>query len=140
MSEVPYASVVSNLMYTMVCTRPDIAQAVRVVTRYMSNPGKEHWRAIKWILRYMKGNSDMTLCYDGTDVSLHRYVDSDFADDVDSWRSITDYVFIFGSGAVSWESRLQKIIVLSTMEAEYVAVTESLQGVDMVEEFYERAC
>ena len=81
MSEVPYASVVSNLMYTMVCTRPDIAQAVRVVTRYMSNPGKEHWRAIKWILRYMKGNSDMTLCYDGTDVRLHGYVDSNFAGD-----------------------------------------------------------
>ena len=50
--------------------------------RYMSNPGKEHWRAVKWILRYLKRSSDMTLCYDGTDVQLLGYVDSDFVGNV----------------------------------------------------------
>ena len=64
MLEVSYASVVGSLMYAMVCTRPDIAQAVRVVSRYMSKPEKEHRRAVKLILRYLKGSSDMTLCYD----------------------------------------------------------------------------
>jgi hypothetical protein len=52
MSKVPYASAVGSLMYAMVCTRPDIAHAVGVVSRYMNNPGKEHWMAVKWILRY----------------------------------------------------------------------------------------
>jgi len=67
----------------------------------------------------------MILCYDGTDDRLHGYVDSDFAGDVDSQKSTTDYVFTLGSGAVSWVSRLQKIVALSTMEVEYVAATEA---------------
>ena len=54
MSNVPYASAVGILMYTIVCTRSNIAQAVKVVSRYMSNPGQEHWRAVKWIMRYLK--------------------------------------------------------------------------------------
>ena len=55
MSKVPYASTVGSLMYAMVFTRPDIAHAVGVVSRYMNNPGKEHWMAVKWILRYLRG-------------------------------------------------------------------------------------
>jgi len=73
-------------MYIMVCIRPGIAQVIRVVSRYMSNPGKEQWRVVRWTLRYLKGSSDMT-CYDGTNVRLHEYVDFDFAGDVDSWKS-----------------------------------------------------
>ena len=67
----------------------------------------------------------MALCYEGKDVCLHRYVDSDFAGDVDSRRSINGYVFTLGSGAVIWVSRLQKIVVLSTTEVEYVTATET---------------
>ena len=67
----------------------------------------------------------MSLCYDGMDVQLMGYVDSDFAGDVNSRRSTTDYVFTLGSGAVSWVSRLQKIVALSMTEAEYVAATET---------------
>jgi hypothetical protein len=55
MSRVPYSSTVGSLMYAMVCTRPDIAHAVGVVSRYMNNPGKEHWEEVKWILRYLRG-------------------------------------------------------------------------------------
>ena len=68
MSEVSYASAVGSLMYVMVCTRPNISQAVGVVSRYMSNPEKELWRAVKWISRYLKGNSGTALCYGGTNV------------------------------------------------------------------------
>jgi len=114
--EVLYASVVGSLMYVMVCTRPEITQAIRVVSRYISNPRNEHWRAMKWILRYLKGNSDMSLCYGGTDVQVLGYVDSDFAGDIDSRRSTISHVFTLGSGVVSWISRLQKIVALSTME------------------------
>eukprot|EP00253_Pinus_taeda_P004050 PITA_04050 len=65
MSKVPYASAVGSLMYAMVCTRPDIAHAVGVVSRYMNNPGKEHWMAVKWILRYLKGTTNQALCFGG---------------------------------------------------------------------------
>ena len=63
LSKVPYASVIGSLMYSMVCIRPDIAHAVGVVSRYMNNPGKEHWMAVKWILRYLKGTTDQALCF-----------------------------------------------------------------------------
>ena len=65
MSRVPYSSVVDRLMYEMVCTRPDIAHVVGVVRRYMNNPGKEHWEAVKWILRYLRGTSTDALCLAG---------------------------------------------------------------------------
>ena len=50
-------------MYSMVYTRPDIAHVVGVVSRYMSNPGKEHWKAVKWLLRYLRGTSSISLCF-----------------------------------------------------------------------------
>ena len=62
MAKIPYASAMGSLMYVMVCTRPDIAQAVGVVSRFMQNPGKEHWETIKWILIYLKGTMDIGLC------------------------------------------------------------------------------
>jgi len=77
----------------------------------------------------------MALCYNGMDVRLHGYVDSDFADDVDNRRSITGYVFTLGSAAVSWVSRLQNIIVLSTTEAEYVAATKAYNELIWLNDF-----
>ena len=63
MSHVPYANVVGSLMYAMVCTRPDISHAISVVSRYMANPGKEHWQAMKWLLRYLCGTLDVGLLF-----------------------------------------------------------------------------
>jgi len=68
---IPYSSAVGRLMYAMVCTRPDIAHAVEVVSRFLSNSGKEHWEAVKWILRYLKGSSNKCLCFRGSE-NLHR--------------------------------------------------------------------
>jgi len=89
MSKVPYASIVGSLMYAMVCTRPDIAHAVGVVSRYMNNPRKEHWMAVKWILRYLKGTTNQALCFGGSNISLQGYVDADMAGDKDNKRSTT---------------------------------------------------
>ncbi|CAA0839486.1 Uncharacterized mitochondrial protein AtMg00810 [Striga hermonthica] len=63
MAGVPYSSAVGSLMYAMVCTRPDIAHAVGVVSRYLSNPGKDHWEAVKWILSYLKGSANKSLSF-----------------------------------------------------------------------------
>ena len=70
MSRIPYSSVVGSLMYGMVCTRPDIAHAVGVVSMYMNNPSKENWKALKWILRYLRGTSTYALCFGGSDTTL----------------------------------------------------------------------
>jgi hypothetical protein len=137
MSRVPYSSAVGSLMYAMVCTRPDIAHAVGVVSRYMNNPGKEHWEVVKWILRYLRGTTTHALCFGGSDTFLQGYVDSDMAGDKDSRRSTTGYVFTIGGTTVSWISKLQKVVALSTTEAEYVAATEASKEMIWLQRFME---
>ena len=128
MSKVPYSNAVGSLMYAMVCTRPDISQAVGVVSRYMHDPGKEHWQAVKWILRYILNTGDVGLKFE-KDENLGQcvvgYVDSDYAGDLDRRRSTTGYVFTLAKAPVSWRSTLQSTVALSTTEAEYMAVTEA---------------
>ena len=130
MMYVPYASAVGSMMYAMVCTRPDISQAVSVVSRYMGNPGRMHWQAVKWILRYLRGTSNVGLIFDrnhNTSNSIVGYVDSDYAGDLDKRRSLTGYIFTLSGSAISWKATLQSTIALSTTEAEYMAATEAVK-------------
>ncbi|KAH9288452.1 hypothetical protein KI387_032569, partial [Taxus chinensis] len=137
MTRVPYASAVGGLMYAMICTRPDIAHVVGVMSRYMANPGKEHWKVVQWILRYLKGTFSMQLCYGGSNISLCGYVDSNMVGDLDCRRSTTGYIFTVGGMTVSWISRLQKVVALSTTEAEYVAATEAIKEMIWMSRFME---
>lgn len=126
MQKVPYSQAVGSLMYAMVCTRPDLAYPLSVVSRFMSNPGREHWKAVKRIFRYLKGTSDIGLLYAADqNCTMAGYTDSDFAGDVDKRRSLSGYVFTFAGSVVSWKSTLQPTVSLSTTEAEYVAMTEA---------------
>nr|GEV77678.1 retrotransposon protein, putative, Ty1-copia subclass [Tanacetum cinerariifolium] len=92
-SKVPYANAVGSLMYLMVFTRPNIAYAVSVVSRYLANPGKNHWEAVKWILKYLRGTTNVGLVY-GTNRSNHvdvtGFVDSDYAMDPDKGRDVLE--------------------------------------------------
>ena len=137
MAKVPYASAIGSLMYAAVCTRPDISHAVGVVSRFASNPGKEHWEAVKWVMRYLRGSTDLPLCFGRSKLTVQGFVDADFAGDQDTRKSTTGYVFMVGSTAVSWVSRLQKIVTLSTTEAEYVAVTEAAKEMIWLNGFME---
>ncbi|KAE8705387.1 hypothetical protein F3Y22_tig00110429pilonHSYRG00978 [Hibiscus syriacus] len=137
MVKVPYASTIRSLMYAMVCTRLDISHAVGAVSRYMNNPGKVRWEAVKWILRYMRGTTNKTLYFKAKDTILTGYVDTDLAKNVDIRRSTTGYVYTLGGTAVSWVSQLQKIVALSTTEAKYVAVTEASKEMVWLQSFLE---
>eukprot|EP00253_Pinus_taeda_P025872 PITA_25872 len=106
MSRIPYANVVGCLMYAMVCTRLDISHAVGVVSRYMANLGKEHWSTVKWVLRYLRGTSSYCISYNKSSEFVCRYVDSDFAGDLNKRRSTSGYVFTLAGGAISWMSKL----------------------------------
>nr|GEW89913.1 retrovirus-related Pol polyprotein from transposon TNT 1-94 [Tanacetum cinerariifolium]GEW89916.1 retrovirus-related Pol polyprotein from transposon TNT 1-94 [Tanacetum cinerariifolium] len=130
MSKVPYANAVGSLMYLMVCTRPDIAYAVSVVSRYLANPGKNHWEAVKWILKYFWGTANVGLMYGtnpGNHVDVTGFVDSDYAKDPDKGRFITGYAFLVQGCVVSWKATLQHVVALSTTEAEYMALTEAMK-------------
>ncbi|CAA0829662.1 cysteine-rich RLK (RECEPTOR-like protein kinase) 8 [Striga hermonthica] len=131
-----YATAIGSLMYAMVCTQPDIAHAVGVVSRFMSNPGVMHWEAVKWILRYLRGTKDQALVFGRGTLTLSGFVDADFAgSDLDKRRSTTGYVFTYGGTTVSWISKLQKIVTLSTTEAKYVAVTEAAKELVWLQNF-----
>ena len=123
---VPYCNVVGSLMYGMIGTRPDLAYAVRLVSRFMSNPLKEHWEAVKWILRYIKGITEVCLKFKkGSEFKLYGLCDSDYAGDLDKRRSISSYAFVSSGGAISWKSNLQGVVALSTTEAEFLSMTEA---------------
>ena len=96
MSKTPYASAVGSLMYAMVCTRPDLSQAVSMVSRYMHDPGVGYWDVVKWILRYIRGTLNVGLVYErdttGGQLCIG-YVDSDYTENLDKCRSTTRYVF-----------------------------------------------
>ncbi|GKV35980.1 hypothetical protein SLEP1_g44167 [Rubroshorea leprosula] len=124
MSSIPYSSAIGSLMYAMVCTRPDNAHVVGVVSRFLSDLGKIHWEAIKWVFKYLRGTTKLCLTFGQTEPILKGYRDADMAGDLDNRKSISGYLFTFAGGAVSWQSKLQKCVALSTTEAEYIAATE----------------
>ena len=120
-----YQSAVGSLMYAMLGTRPDLAFAVSVVSRYASNPNEAHWQAVKRIFRYIKGTIGLKLTYRGKMDDLTGYSDADWAGDHDTRRSTSGFVFNVGSGAISWQSKRQPTVALSTCEAEYMAQTQA---------------
>jgi len=122
----PYREAVGSLMYLMVGTRPDLAFAIGTLSQFVSCYGKEHCAAIKRVLRYVKGSMDKGLVFEkNSSCVLQGFSDPDWAGDHETRRSTTDFTFIFGGAAVSWGSKLQKTVALSTMEAENMALCEA---------------
>jgi len=122
----PYREAVGSVMYLMVGTRPDLAFAVGKLSRFVSCYGKEHWAAIKRVLRYVKRSMDKWLVFDkNSSCVLQGFSDADWAGDHETRRSTKGFTFIFGGAAVSRGSKLQKTVALSTMEAEYMALCEA---------------
>jgi len=128
MRSIPYLAAVGALMYLATTTRPDIAYSVGVLARFNSNPGWTHWLAVKHLMRYIRGTLDYSLTY-SPDPSCPElfttYSDTDHGGCKDSGRSTGGYLVKMGSGAVSWCSKLQTVVALSTTEAEYMAAVQA---------------
>jgi len=126
-AENPYSALVGSMLYLSVCTRPDIAQAVGVLCKYMAAPTSEHWAAARGVLRYLMSTAALGITFgvgsggSSSCSELLGYSDADFAGDVDTRRSTTAYVFLLNHGAISWSSRRQTTVAASTAEAEYMA-------------------
>ncbi len=114
-------------MYVMLGTRPDITFAVSVVSRYASNPDSTHEKALKRIFRYLRGTIALKLTYQGALSELSGYTDADWAGDYGTRRSTSGYVFSLGSAAISWSSKRQTTVALSTCEAEYMGQTQAVK-------------
>ena len=103
----------------------------------MKNPSKEHWEAVKWILKYLRGTSTHALCFVVSYIVLQGYFDSDMVGDKDNRRSTTGYVFTVGGTTISWILKLQKVFSLSTSEAKDVAATEASKEMIWLQRFME---
>jgi hypothetical protein len=126
-----YRSVVGSLWY-LVHTRPDLAFAVRYVSRYMEDPHEEHLLAVKHILRYTARTSKLGVFYPrkGGDEKLIGYTDSDLARDLDRRKNTSGVIFFFGKSPISWQLTKQWVVAMSSCEAEYiVADAGACQGV-----------
>jgi hypothetical protein len=127
-AQFPYSELVGSLLYLAVCTRPDIAQSVGALARYMAKPAHEHWQAAKGVVRYLACTADFGVNFGATKhKSLIGYCDADYAGDLATRRSTTGYVFILNGGAITWSSRLQKTVAVSTAEAEYMAAAGAVK-------------
>lgn len=133
-SVIPYQEAVGSLLYLVQGTRPDIAFAVNDVSRFNNKHGKAHWTAVKRIFRYIQGSIDMKLCFFNSD-EMTGYTDADWASDVDKRRSCTGFVFTMSGGAISWNSKRQDTVALSSTEAEYMALSSATQEAIWLKEF-----
>jgi len=126
MRKVPYCKAIGSLMYAAVATRPDIAFAVSTLSWFLENPGEAHWQAVKRVFRYLAGTYNHALTYGAEQYDLTGYTDADGASQEHCY-AILGYAFLIDGGAVSWMSCKQKLVTLSTAEAEYVAAMHAVK-------------
>jgi hypothetical protein len=125
----PFPQVVGSVLYASTISRPDLAEAAGVLSRFISKWNESHWKAAKHLLRYIRGTTDLCLMFDGDCGKriLLGYADADWGGDMDTRRSTTGYVFKVYGGVVAWKSRRQPTVALSTTEAEYMASADAAQ-------------
>ena len=124
---IKYQSAVRSLLYLLTRSRPDLAFAVGNAARYCSQPSQQHWSAVKRIFRYLRGTTDLGLLYQPDNADLAGYSDADWAGDINDRKSTSGYVFMMSGSAISWRSKKQSSVALSTAEAEYIALSSATQ-------------
>jgi hypothetical protein len=121
---------IGSLMYLASATRPDISFAVSKLSRFTSNPGDDHWRALEHVMRYLVGTMEYGIHYSGFPAILEGYSDANWISDLDELYATSGYVFTLGGVAVSWRSCKQTILSRSTMEAELTALDTAIVEAD----------
>ena len=122
--KIPYQEAVGSLLFIAQATRPGIAYAVNLVSRFNNQHSAIHWNAVKRIIRYLKATMDLKLRFLKNDKKgIYGYCDADWATDADERKSCSGYIFKYGSAAISWCSKKQTIVALSSTEAEYISLS-----------------
>ena len=128
MNDKPYRAVLGSVMWGQLATRPDLSFSVSLLARFQANPGVNHWNALLHVIGYIKNTLDYGLTYSrDAEISPSAFVDADYGGCKDTRRSTSGYVFTMAGGAVSWSSKRQTTVALSTVEAEYVAMSRCAQ-------------
>lgn len=128
MKKYPYQQAVGAVMYCMIASRPDISYAITYLSQFNSCYDKSHWNAIKHLLGYLKTTKHLKLTYHyQQEFKLLGYSDASWGSSLIDRKSITGYCFILSGAAVTWQSRKQQTIALSTLESEYMAISSTTQ-------------
>lgn len=130
----PYREAVGSLLFLALVSRPDISYAVNLVCRYVNNPNSNHVKAVKHIIRYLIGTRYFGIEYKGS-ADVVGYSDSDYASDIETRKSTTGYLFLMNNGPITWTSRKQQTIALSTMEAEFMAACDATKELLWLKQF-----
>lgn len=138
MSQVPYQELVGSLLYIAQGSRPDITWTVNNLSKFNKNPGQSHWMAAKRVLRYLKGTLSAKLkFFRDVNSNFIGFCDSDYAGDLDDRHSCSGYVFLMQGGSISWCSSKQQTVALSTTEAEYMALSSTVQEALWLRQFFQ---
>ena len=130
-ASLPYCAIVGKCMYLSTCTRPDITYAIRELARFMSNYGQKHFEAAKHLLRYLQGTRSRGIIYGNIDSTVpvfRAFADSDWAMS-ESRKSVSGFIIECANGPLSWSSKQQAIVALSSCEAEYISCTHCARQV-----------
>ena len=128
MVDKPYRPVLGSVMWGQLATRPDLSFAVSLLSRFQADPGIEHWKALLHVIGYVRNTMNYGLTYSrDMDLTPIAYVDADYGGCHDTRRSTSGFVFTMAGGAVTWSSKRQATVALSTVEAEYVAMSRCAQ-------------
>jgi hypothetical protein len=120
----PYGQLIGSLLWIAQCTRPDVSFAVNKLSQFLRDPSASHWSAAVKILNYLASTKSLRLQLGGP-LTCAGYSDADWVEDCQDHRSTLAYTYWFGDGAISWKSRKQATVSLSSTEAEYKALADS---------------
>uniref|UniRef100_A0ABD2WHA3 Reverse transcriptase Ty1/copia-type domain-containing protein n=1 Tax=Trichogramma kaykai TaxID=54128 RepID=A0ABD2WHA3_9HYME len=124
----PYQEAIGTLLYLSQTSRPDICFEASFLSSFNQEPKGAHIKAVKRVMRYIQGTKDAKIAFDpDSKQGLVGYCDSDWANNVDNRRSVSGYIFMFQGGPISWASRRQKTVALSSCEAEYMALQQPVK-------------
>ena len=137
MSLLKCSQIIGSLMYLMNCTRLDIAYAVSKLSRYTSNPGKDHWKAIIRVLRYLRFTHDHGLNFTRYPAVLEGYCDANWISDTKDSKSTSGFVFTLGDASVFWKSMKQTCIVRSRMESKFISLDKAGEEAEWLRHFLE---
>ena len=122
-----YQRQIGSIMYLMTKTRPDLAYPIGLCARFMAKPGPEHFKALLKIWKYLSNTWNLSLTYQSDSQEVITYCDADWGGDITTRRSTTGYVTLYRGSTISWNSKLQHTVALSSCEAEFMALKEAIK-------------
>ena len=124
MDNVPYREAIGSLMYAAIGTRPNITFAITALSQFLQSPGHAHWEQAKRVIRYLKGTHNLELKF-GSSGGVEGFTDASWGNNIDDRHSICGYIFTLNGGAISWSSKNQSVVALSSTEAKYISITHA---------------